>query len=115
MDLRWMLHQSDQCLKLTVHPKKLEPCVGDLDGTHVFYLLRKTLRPGPGHDCYITSTAQSPVSFLTLHSLLSSAVKITLMFFGILGISVIGPCNPLFCFAPSTEYLTHHLPRLLQT
>lgn len=64
-------------------PQKLEPCVGDLDGTHAFHLRRKTLGQGPGHDCYITSPAQSPVSFLTLHSLLSSAVKIAPMFFGI--------------------------------
>lgn len=93
-------------------PKKLEPCVEDLDGTHAFYLQRKTLWPGPGHVCYITSTIQSPVSLLTMHPLPSSAVKIALLFFGILRISVIGPYN-LF-FAPRNKYLTCHLPCLLQ-
>lgn len=77
-------------------PTKLEPCVGDLDGAHGFYLQRKTLGQGPGHDCYITGITQSPVSLLNLHSLLSSAVKIAPMFFGILRISVIGPHNLFF-------------------
>lgn len=74
-----MLHQSDQCLKLTVHspPKKRQPCVEDLEGTHACFY-PQTLWPSSGHDCYITGTFQSPsVSLLNLHSLLTSAVEIS--------------------------------------
>lgn len=98
-------------------PKKLEPCVGDLDGTHAFYLPREALGAGPGHDCYITSTSQSPVSFLTLHSSLSSAVKIAPMFFfwsG--GFQGYPPLHIIFSFFCSrSKYLTCHLPSHLTT
>lgn len=72
MDLRWMLRQSDRCLKQTLHPQKLGPCVEDLDATHASYLLIRGhfCEQSPGHECYITSP---PL-------LRSSAVKIAPVF-----------------------------------
>lgn len=91
-------------------PTKLEPCVRDLDGAHAFYLRRKTLGLGLGHNCYITSTTQSPVSLLNPQTLLSSAVKTAPMFFGILRISVIGPYN---LFSSCSQHQILDLPPTL--
>lgn len=61
---------------------------------HMLFIFRgETLGLGPGHRCYITSTAQSPVSLRTRRSFLPSAVKIASMFLEILRISAIGPYN----------------------
>lgn len=66
----------------------------------------ETLWPGPGHDCYITGLP-------SLHSLPSSAEKIATMFSEILGYPSL--VHIIFVVAPSTKYLTCHLPCLLLT
>lgn len=121
VDLLWMLHQSDQCPKLTVHPKKPEPCVGGLDGTDAFHLQRKALWPGPGYVHYITSATESPVSPLNLPFWLPSAVEIAPVFCWILRISVDPSYNLFFFLLPAKnktkkkKCATNHLHCLLQT